>query len=78
MAFVPIELQPVVGKSKNTLWTYENSAVDTTAAQQGADWFTGAVARGMKVGDSIISSTTAGAGTVLRCDSVSGDDATVT
>lgn len=70
MAFVKGELNPVVGKSRSVLWTYENSAVDSLATQRGAGWFAGAAARGMKVGDHIISSDTAGIGGVLRADAI--------
>ena len=78
MAFANSELHPLIGKSGNTVWLYLNSAVDTLVTQRGAGYFAGAEARGMKVGDHIISSDTAGVGGVLRADSIAAGNVTAT
>lgn len=70
---------PAVGNGDGgSLWTYINSAEDSAATIRGAGYFSNGVRKGLRVGDYIISCTTAGVGLLYKVDSVSGDAATVT
>lgn len=81
MAYITKDLNlvaPNVGAGQGgSVWSYVNSDDDTAITIRGASFFSDGAAKGMKVGDLVIS--TAGAvGEVYRVSALSGDAATVT
>lgn len=82
MAYITKDLNLVaanVGAGQGgSIWSYVNADVDSAAAQRAADFYDDAQLKGMKIGDSVISSDTAGVGVVLRCDALNADLQSVT
>ena len=82
MAYITKDLNLVaanVGAGQGgSLWSYVNADVDSLAAQRAADFYSDGQEKGMKIGDSVISSDTAGIGGVLRVDALNADGLSVT
>lgn len=82
MAYISKDLNlvaPAVGAGQGgSVWSYVNADVDSLAAQRAADFFSDGGSKGMKVGDSVISSDTAGVGGVLRVDAINANGLSVT
>ncbi len=82
MAYISKDLNLIaanVGAGQGgSLWSYVNADVDSAATQRGADFYDDGQEKGMKIGDSVVSSDTAGVGIIFRVDALNADGLSVT